>query len=67
MTFISTLSIIVVVSTITSVSSQIPDNILTEILEYEDKILDKQNTKVYPTDHVHKFFAIHYTQSGVLI
>jgi len=61
---ISTLSIIIVVSTITSVYSQRPDNILTEMLEYEDKIIDKKNTKINTTEHVPKFFAIQHSQSG---
>ena len=63
-TVISTLSIIVVVSTITSVHSQRPDNILTEMLEYEDKIIDKKNSRINTTDHVPKFFAIQHAQSG---
>ena len=63
-TLFTTLSIIVVVSTITSIHSQRPDNILTEMLEYEDKILDKKNTGGNITDHVPKFFAIQHAQSG---
>ena len=61
---ISILSIIVVVSTITSVHSQRPDPILTEMLEYEDKVLDKQSTEGNATEHVTKFFAIQHAQSG---
>ena len=60
---ISTLSIIVVISTITSVHSQRPDPILT-FIEYEDKIIDKKNTKINTTEHVPKFFAIQHAQSG---
>ncbi|MGD1837798.1 MAG: hypothetical protein ACPKPY_07045, partial [Nitrososphaeraceae archaeon] len=63
-TLFATLSIIVILSTITSIHSQGPDNILTELLEYEDKLLDKQNTKVNTTDHVPKFFAIQHAKSG---
>ena len=66
-TLIMTLSIIVAVSTITSVHAQRPDPILTEMLEYEDKTIDKKNTKINATGHVPKFFAIQHAQSGSIV
>ena len=63
---ISTLSLIVAVSTITYVHSQRPDNILIEMLEYEDKILDDNNSEINTTEHIPKFFAIQHAQSGLI-
>ena len=63
MTLIATLSIIIVVSTITSVSSQRPDVAITA-LEYEDKLIDEKSKENQTNSHVPKFFAIQHAQSG---
>ncbi|MGD1837443.1 MAG: hypothetical protein ACPKPY_05230 [Nitrososphaeraceae archaeon] len=63
MTLIATLSIIVVVSTITSVSSQRPDVAITA-LEYEDKLIDEKSKENQTNSYIPKFFAIQHAQSG---
>ena len=64
-TLISTLSIIVVVSTITSVSSQRPDVAITA-LEYEDKLIDEKSKENQTNSYIPKFFAIQHAQSGTI-